>query len=239
MKKMKLNPGSVIVILLILLGANSASAQNEQRPYIEIQAKAERQVVPDELYLTIKINESDYKGKKTLQEMQQALLGAMKVNRIDVDNCLSISYMGSTLDYKRFSSRIAPKGEITYLLKLSDMSIVQSVIESLEQRSITNIELTETKYSKGEEIIKELSVEAMKKAKELAAIQAGAIDQEIGKALSISSWNSSNQQQPRIYKMRASNMVEESADADFSAVPAVSVSKITYTVNVNVRFELK
>ena len=68
---------------------------------------------------------------------------------------------------------------------------------------------------------------------------AGAIGQEIGKAISISSWSSHSSPQPRLYKSRAM-VTEEGADNAMGGhAPAIPVSKLTYQVNVNVRFELK
>ena len=85
-----------------------------------------------------------------------------------------------------------------------------------------------------------MAVEAMQQAQAEAKVLAGAIGQEIGKAISINSWMNSGQTQPRLYKARA-NMVLDDAVSDESMVssPVISIGKITYTFNVNVRFELK
>ena len=70
--------------MLLLTSALSVAAQNNlpQVPYIEITASAQRKVTPDEIYLTITIKESDYKGKKTLQQMQQTMVDILKKNKV-------------------------------------------------------------------------------------------------------------------------------------------------------------
>lgn len=209
------------------------------RPYIEMQSRVEREVAPDELYLSIVIKESDYKGKKTLQEMQGAMIAVLKVNRIDVAEALSLDFMGSSVGYKIFSSRVVPRTQATYTLKLSDAAIMQKIIYDLEEKGITNISLVSTKYSNEDALKIELGVEAMKKAQEQARAFAAAVGQDIGKAVSINSWMSQNNPQPRMYKsavmMDRANVSEDAV----SSAPEIAVSKLTYTINVTVRFELE
>lgn len=231
---------ALFATLLALLIPLAAIAQSEP-PSIDMQAEARREVTPDELYLSIIIKESDYKGKKTLQQLQEAMISVLKANKIDVSEALTLDFMGSSIDYKTFTRRPTPRSEASYMLKLSDASTMQKIISELEERSITNISLARTKFTKSEELITELGVEAMKKARTQAVAYAAAVEQTIGKAIRISSWNTSNSPQPRMYKSR-STAVEESADNSLSAEAlneAISIGKITYTVHVNVKFELK
>lgn len=226
-------------MLLLTFVSATGVAQNIIQPYVDISSNATREVTPDEIYLRITIKESDYKGKKSLEEMQDAMIGALKTNRIDIPECLSLNYMGSDVSYKLFSKSIKPKTEATYTLKLNDVGTMQRVIASLEERQISNIDLTKVKYTREKELKTELAIEAMQQAQTEAKVFAGAIGQEIGKALSISSWMNGGEVQPRIYKSRANLMIEESADGTALQTPQFGISKITYNLNVSVRFELK
>lgn len=218
----------------------TAKAQNITQPYIDINSTATREVTPDEIYLRITIKESDYKGKKSLEEMQEAMLGALKINRIDIPECLTLNYMGSDVSYKMFSKNINTRTEATYTLKLHDVATMQNVISALEERQISNIDLIRTKFTKEKELKSELSIEAMQQAQAEARTLAGAIGQEIGKALSINYWMNSNDSQPRLYKARANMVMDESAFAGAGQqAPTFGIGKITYSLNVNVKFELK
>lgn len=229
-----------VVATMAIAAATIVSAQNPQVPYINMQASAEQQVTPDEIYISITIKESDYKGKATLQEKQQAMLLVLKKNGINIDECLSLNFMGSNVSYKTFSRKPVPQSQATYILKLNDASIMQNVIYNLEEEQISNIQLIETKYTKEDSIRKELGIQAMKKAQEEAASLAGAVGQEIGKAITISSWFSQNSPQPRLYKARNNlDTLEESALQISNSTPQISIAKITYSVNVDVKFELK
>lgn len=231
---------TVTTMFLLAFLPITATAQNITQPYIDISSTATREVTPDEIYLRITIKESDYKGKKSLEEMQDAMLGALKINRIDIPECLTLNYMGSDVSYKMFSKNINTRTEATYTLKLHDVVTMQNVISALEERQISNIDLIRTKFTKEKELKSELSIEAMQQAQAEARTLAGAIGQEIGKALNINYWMNSNDSQPRLYKSRANMVMDESAVAGAGQqAPTFGIGKITYSLNVNVKFELK
>ena len=230
-----------IAIAVIALAPATLCAQQSAQPSIEQSAKAERKVTPDELFLSITISEKDNKGKTTVEELQSTMIETLKALGINVEKELTLNFMGSEVSYTTFRRNIVPRTTATYTLKLTDAGTMQRVISALEANDITNTQLTRTSYSKPDEIYKELGIEAMKKAQEGAAALAGAIGQSIGSALSITSWTSSSgTTQPRLYKAR-NLAVEESADLATGAgnEPQIEVGKITYSVNVNVRFLLK
>lgn len=238
MKQKLQTPQKALIIAILALVIPFATFAQSGTPLIEMQAEAQREVTPDELYLSIKIKESDYKGKKTLQELQNAMIGVLKANKVDVSQALTLDFMGSTLDYKTFSKRPVARSEANYMLKLGDATTMQKIIYELEECGITNISLARTKFTKSEELITELGIEAMKKARQQAIAYAAAVEQSIGKAIRISSWNTSSSPQPRMYKSRTIT-VEESAPDNSGADAAISIGKMTYTVHVNVNFELK
>ena len=115
---------------------------------------------------------------------------------------------------------------------------MQNVITALEERQISDIELVRTRYSEEKRLKEEMGVEAMQQAKAEAQMLAGAIGQEVGKAMTISYWMNSSQSQPRLYMKRA--QISEEANMDNAASePVISIGKNTYRFTVNVRFELK
>lgn len=224
------------LITICLFSTLPTKSQSQTEPYIDLNTTVEREVTPDELYLQITISENDYKGKKSLEEVQNSMIGALKANRIDISECLTLNYMGSEVDYKLFSKSIKPKTEATYTLKLYDIAIMQQVITSLEERQISNIELIRTKYTKETELKASMAVEAMQQAQIEAKILAEAIGQEAGKAISISSWFQGAQ--TRVYKTR-SMVIENASLEDGSSSTQFGISKLNYRFGVNVRFELK
>ena len=227
----------IITALLLIATPQSGTAQTVAERYIDINTSVEREVTPDELYLQITIKEKDYKGKKSLEQMQNAMISALKAIHIDITKCLTLNYMGSEVDYKTFSKNIKPQSEATYTLKLNDVATMQSAIATLEEQQISDIELVRTKYTKEKELKAEMGTEAMQLAKAEAQMLAAAIGQQAGKAMTISYWMNSGQTQPRLYKAR--NIAEDTAVEESSIIePVISIGKNTYRFTVNVRFEL-
>ncbi len=226
------------IAIIIAVAMAFAPLKAQEQPYIDMNTTVEREVTPDEIYLHITIDEKDYKEKKTLEQMQLTLLEVLRKNNVDVAEALSLNYMGSEVSYKLFSKEIKPKSEAVYTLKLHDVVTMQKVIAMLEKMQITNIILAKTRYTKEEELKHSMSVDAMRQAQTEAGILAGAVEQQIGKAISISSWFSKGETtQPRLYKSRS--VSNDSMEFSEEQTSQISIAKITYRFNVNVRFELK
>lgn len=224
--------------IIIAVAMAFAPVKAQEQPYIDMNTTVEREVTPDEIFLRITIDENDYKGKKTLEQMQKSLLEVLRKSNVDAAEALSLNYMGSEVGYKLFSKDIKPKTEAVYTLKLHDVITMQKVIESLENVQITNILLAKTKYTKEEELKRSMSIDAMRQAQAEARVLAGAVEQQIGKAISISSWISKGETaQPRLYKSRS--VSNDAMDISEEQTSQISIAKITYRFNVSVRFELK
>ena len=239
MKRNIIATSVIATLLLLFIVPTKSAAQTTGEAYIDISSTVEREVTPNELYLQITIREKDYKGKKTLEQMQEAMIGALKINRIDIPECLTLNYMGSEVGYKSFSKSIKSQTEATYMLRLNDVAIMQSVIAALEERQISDIELVRTRYTAEQELKAEMGIEAMQLAKAEAQMLAGAIGQEAGKAITISYWMNCGQTQPRMYKARMSNVADDATIEHAVGEPIISIGKNTYRFTVNVRFELK
>ena len=217
-----------------------SNAQTDKTPAVDIQATAQREVMPDELTLSITIKESDYKGKKSLEEKQKELIGVLKKNKIDYEEALTIKEMGSAVKFKVFSKNPAARSEATYLLKLHDATTMQNVVRQLEEQHISNIDLIHTRYTKADQLKLELGVEAVKKAQQEAKALAEAIGQQIGSAISINSWMTNSNPRPQYYKLAAArNMALDAEAAEGAGMPSPAISGIMYKVNVSAKFILK
>ena len=150
MKNYRLFSAATLLIAIFFAAPSLLSAQNNLPtvPYIEVRASATRKVTPDELYLKITIKESDYKGKKSLQDVQQTMVNILQKCGVNIDEALTVMSMGSSVKFKTFSSKIKTRTEAVYILKLTNADTMQKIINLLEEKEISNIVLAETKYSK-------------------------------------------------------------------------------------------
>ena len=121
----------LVLVLLVAFGT-TAFAENYvvmNENYIEVTAKAEKEVVPDEIYLRIVLNEGNYKNRK-LSELEKDLAAVLKKSGVDVEKSLKIKDLSSNFT-KRFLSRKA-NVEQEYSLLLHDTKTLMQVIKNMD-----------------------------------------------------------------------------------------------------------
>ena len=154
------------------------------QPYIEVTGQIETEVIPNEIYLSIVLNENDKKGKVSIEEQENQMITILKALNIDVEKNFSI------LDFDGFYKRkFLGENEVTktkyYQLIVNDGETLGKVYQSLDRIDISNISITKTSHSNIEKITRETKLEALKIAKQKAEDYATAINQSLGKALFI------------------------------------------------------
>ena len=110
-----------LLLLVALFATFTASAQlTEAYPsYLQVNGSAEREVAPDEIYLSITINERDSKGRSSVEEQQRAMLSALKGLGIKTDEQLRMVDLGSAF-FKKNSNLATAR----YTLRLGSASEV-------------------------------------------------------------------------------------------------------------------
>ena len=78
-----------IVLIVFVAFALSSFAQSGEKNfidqnYIEVTGSAELEVIPDEIYLKIIVNEKDFKGKEDLQKLEKSMLETLSGIGIDI-----------------------------------------------------------------------------------------------------------------------------------------------------------
>jgi uncharacterized protein YggE len=218
-------------------GVATAFAQDfSKTPYIEVTGKCEKYVAPDEINLSIVINEKDYAKKQSLEELEKEMLKALKNVGIDTKKDLTVVDMSSD-----FMARKWRKSEVklskAYKLKTANAKQVMQVMMALDQIGISEVSINQIKCSKIEQYKDEARAEAMRDAKRKAKILTDAIDQPLGKAIYISENDYTpvrNYNRPMLMK---ANGVAEDAIAG-SDVPDLDFESIKIDCRVNVRFAL-
>ncbi len=177
-----------ILLLCSLLLTAAAVAQNKNfldQGYLETSAQADTLVIPDRIYLGILLQESDSKGRVTLEELEQKMAARLKAIGIDLDKQLAVSDLSS--DFRNyFLRRQQVLKEKAFELLVYDAAMAGRVLFELEKLGIANVRLNRTEYAGMDALQMKLKARAMRKAKEQAAIMTTAIGQALGKAVYIS-----------------------------------------------------
>jgi uncharacterized protein len=202
--------------------------------YIEVTGKAELEIVPDEIYIQILINETDYKGKESLEILEKNMLKKLQEIGIDLKKDFAVKDISSN-----FKNYLLKKTDIftskEYQLIVHTAPIAGRVFRELEALGISNISIIKVDNSEMEKYKKEVKVNAIKIGKENAVSLAEAIGQTIGKALYI------RENEP-FFPMQANTMMVRAKGAAMDesySEPDLEFEKIKLEYSVQVFFELK
>ena len=224
---------AVAIAAMMILSSVAASAQNVPiTPTVSVNGSAQIKVTPDVIYLSIKLDESDTKGKVTLEEQRRNMFAALKKAGVDAEKQLSVVDMNSSYYRRRGALAVTQ-----YELKVATAEAVSKVFEALEKAGIPNVNVTRTAYSKMEELRSEARKAAIVNAQQRARELAEAVGQSIGACYEINDYTTTTQ--PVVY--RSKMMLANSASLDAAteeAEPNVEFEQIVVSYNVSAKFLL-
>ena len=91
----------LILIAAVALMALPAAAQVQEAfpSYIQVNGRAEKEITPDEFYLSVIINERDSKGKISVESQQRDMIAALKRLGVNVEKqAAEVSKVWQALD---------------------------------------------------------------------------------------------------------------------------------------------
>ena len=226
--------GAFALLAFFALASVEASAQElgTPIPMVSVNGSAQVKASPDEIYITIKLDESDTKGKVTLEEQRRNMFAALKNAGVDVEKQLSVVDMNSSY-YRRGGSLAATQ----YELKVATAEAVGRVFEKLEKAGIPNVNVTRTACSNIEKLRSEARKAAMIDAQTRARELAEAVGQSIGSCLEINDYTTTTQ----AVATRGKMMLANSAALDGTtaeAEPNIEFEQIVINYNISAKFKL-
>jgi uncharacterized protein YggE len=173
---------AAVVLLATSVKAQSGEKNFIDQPYIEVTGRAEKEVIPNEIYLKIVINENDNKAKQPLEQLESKMIAALSKLGVDVSKDLTVKDLSSSFrQYWYKSSDIFAVKE--YQLLVHNATMAGKALQELESLGISNISISKVDHSEIEKFRREVKISAMKDAKSKAADLLQAIDQKVGRAL--------------------------------------------------------
>lgn len=171
----------LLVAVLLAVGVQAQDTSEQAFPsFVEVSSRADRDVAPNQVFLSITINERESKGRITVEEQERDMVAALKALGIKTNLHLRVSDMSSSL-LKR-NQAVTTK---TYQLKLNEVALVGDVYTALNEIGITTINIEKVTNTNMDSIQNELLVEAIQNARANAKLMAEALDQTVGKAFYI------------------------------------------------------
>lgn len=205
MKKMML-----LATAFVLVALSVSAQQAETFPsYIEVNGVAEREVAPNEIYLSITINERDSKGKISIDEQQRDMVAVLK--KLGVKPAEQLKMLDLTSSYFKRGNALA---KAQYELKLTSAVEVARVWRALDELGISQVTVQKVSHTDIETFKKEVRADAMRAARDNARALAEAIDQKAGKCFWIADYSSPVRTTYAVANMKARGVMEESVSFD-------------------------
>jgi len=225
----------IFLVQISIVSAQSGSKNFIDQNYIEIKGSIEEEITPDEIYISIVINEKDKKGRVSVEKQENMMIEKLKSLQIDLKNDFKV--LDFTSNYKfRFLKKADILKSKKYQLIVHTGLELAKVFQGLESIGISNTSILKVSHSKLEEFKRKAKLKALKVAKSKASDYAEAIDQTIGKALFIQEMNHNVN-----YRNTMANETVSYgyAKKEMDQLNNIEFEKIKIFASVLTRFELK
>lgn len=225
-----------LFIAFITLNSYSQEVHNFiDQPYIEVTGTSQLEIIPDEIYLSIEIKESDTKGKQSIEALESKMIQSF--NKIGVDVKKDLTILDFSSNFKEYwLKKTDIFGSKKYQLLVHSGKMVGQVFIETEKLGISNISIIKTDHSQIEKFKQDVKVKAIKAAKTKAENLSLAINQKIGKAIFIQERNN------RVFKSEYVNnsmKIKSFSNKIEATLPEIEFEKILLEYEIFVRFILE
>lgn len=217
-------------ILILTITTTGLMAQNTATPTIDVTGEGIVRVVPDEVTINIRV-ENTGENTKTLKKQNDATINEVLkfLSKMDIaDKDVQTQYMNLSKNYDYNSKTYTFAANQSLSVKLRDLKKYEEVMKGLIDTGINRIDGVEFSSSNKAALESQARKKAIENAKMKAKEYADALNQSLGKAVSVSELN--NVQNPRpLYKMAA---MSEASGGDEQSI-ALGEMEIRSSINVS------
>ena len=243
MKTLKTLTILLLLILTVAVFGQTTNATKEEKSYIEVTGMAEKEIIPNEIYIAITIRERhEGKEKISIEKQEADLKEALKSIDVSLDNLFLSDANANYVRVKWTKKDVITKAE--YILKVESALKVAKVFKKLDELKIVDAYISKVSHSKIIEFKKEVRIMAIKAAKEKADYLLEAIGEQRGNALKVYEVNSNYRQNNITANMISSG--NENPNAYFGGMEMkssdkaiVQFKKIKLQASIYVKFEIK
>lgn len=233
---------SIFVFQTSIFNAQSIStSQPIPERYIEMNGRAEIEVIPDEIFIQISIQEKLKKSDNSEIELKEkAMIQALTKINVDMRNLsLKDEYSGYASYWKKSNSILKKKD---FILKLKDAKMIGLIYQEMDKIEIENVDIVEIKHSKQDSFRKEMRIQAIKAARDKVDYLLTAISESKDKLMEVreeinSEYANSNIRQGTNNGFY-SNTTYSSANGAFESME-MNFKKIKISATIYLKYSLK
>jgi len=225
---------ALVVFVFVTTLAGAQVTQQNQQPLINVSGEGKIMVTPDRADITIGVENvgSDATDvKKKNDATIDAVIKYLKSIKLPAED-YQTQRVNLYRNYDSSKKKYSFTASQTIVIHLKDLSKYDTMMMGLVDAGVNNIQGVEFKTSKLAQYESEARVKAVASAKQKANDYAGALNQKIGKAVTVSD-NTQTYYPRAMAAMKLNDM--ESADMPRETL---AIGEITVTANVNISFEL-
>lgn len=177
------------ILLLLICFQTAMMAQSGQKnfidqPYIEVNGNATLEITPNEIYISITLQETDKNEKNAIESQEVKLKTNLENAGINISNNLKVKdFTSSYKNYFLLKSDVRKRKEFELLVENgNELNIVYSI---LEQMRIANSYIIKVDHSNIENLKIQTNIKAITDAKNKSESYSKALGQKTGKAIYI------------------------------------------------------
>jgi uncharacterized protein len=229
----------IFIISVTVISSNSIAQIDPNAAFsnirkIEVSGSAEMEVVPDEIYYTISLQEYKADKKVEIETLEKQLVKSVAEAGIPKEN-LQIENMqghkGSIERRKKNEDFFASK---QYILKLNNLYKINEILSGVDSKGVQYTNISKYSHSKIEQYRKEIKIRALQAAKDKASYLLNSINEQAGEVLQI---QEVGDYYPQPYEARMSNMTM--AKGEDMASPEIGFKEIKLRYEVRAIFKIK
>jgi hypothetical protein len=208
--------------------------------FIEVTGMSETEVTPDEIFITITLQErSENREKLTIQKQEEGLRQNISDLGIAPENLVLSSADADYRKFRSFSKDVVVSK--IYILKVASAEKLTAVYERLDRINAFDAYVSRVSHSKMIDITKENRVKAMQASREKAMYLLAAINEQAGVALQVTEVENyiENPVMRNRMGMAKMNMLSNSADNVEDLHSEISFRKIKIRSSYMVKYEIQ
>lgn len=228
------------ILLLLLFTTLCLNAQKQQKQaFISVSGEGIVNVIPDQVVINIRVEHAGISAQEVKKKNDVAVNNilkfckGMKIDKKDIHT--QYINLNKNYDYKEKKYNYKANQAIRILLR--DIDRYEALIQGLLDSGTNRIDGVSFKSSQLEKHKSEARKKAISNAKRKAMEYAGALQQNVGRAISISENSSSSGPRPPMY--RSMQFDEMSVAATNVSSETIAVGEMKVSATVHVTFELK
>lgn len=232
----------IIIVFFASIFCYNAMAQ-DSRPVqrtVSASGTAEIEVIPDEIYVQVILKEYKLKNgnKVDIDKIKNDFLAQCKNMGLTEKDIAVQGYSGyDTNEWWRKKKKDNPDmlASVTYQIKVDKVEKLDQLVSRMDDQATENFYISKTEYSKIDQVKDSLKVAALKTAKLKAELLAGALDESLGKVLTINDPIEIGHHPMPVYKysrMAVADATMESAplDVDFKKIKIGYQANLTFSL---------